>query len=275
MALDQEKLLAEIAALLHADWQDCLKLLLFESIPSTNQALWEAIAQGQTPPIAAIAVQQTAGRGQWGRSWQSERGGLYLSLALDLNLTAQAATQVTLWSAWGIVHLLRQYDISVGLKWPNDLVLESRKLGGIKCETKISQNHLSQVVIGVGINWENPVPDMGIQLSQYLTSPSFSTPSINYLEQLAAIVLQGLYIGFQRYAQAGITSIVQGYLDYFVNLNQSILLDGSLGKIIGITDQGELRVKLQSPGASTEITVPPGMIHLGYEQANSTFPRLY
>lgn len=265
MALDQEKLLAEIAALLNADWQDCLKLLLFESIPSTNQALWEAIAQGQTPPIAAIAVQQTAGRGQWGRSWQSERGGLYLSLALDLNLTAQAATQVTLWSAWGIAHLLRQYDIPVGLKWPNDLVLESRKLGGIKCETKISQNHLSQVVIGVGINWENPVPDMGIQLSQYLTSLSFSTPSINYLEQLAAIVLQGLYIGFQRYAQAGITSIVQGYLDYFVNLNQSILLDGSLGKIIGITDQGELRVKLQSPGASTEITVPPGMIRLGYE----------
>jgi BirA family biotin operon repressor/biotin-[acetyl-CoA-carboxylase] ligase len=106
---------------------------------------------------------------------------------------------------------------------------------------------------------------MGIQLSQYLTSLSFSTPSINYLEQLAAIVLQGLYLGFQRYSQEGITSIVQGYLDYFVNLNQSILLDGSLGKIIGITDQGELRVKLQSPGASTEITVPPGMIRLGYE----------
>jgi BirA family biotin operon repressor/biotin-[acetyl-CoA-carboxylase] ligase len=269
MALDQEKLLAEIAALLNADWQDCLKLLLFESIPSTNQALWEAITQGQTPPIAAIAVQQTAGRGQWGRSWQSERGGLYLSLALDLNLTAQAATQVTLWSAWGIAHLLRQYDIPVGLKWPNDLVLEGRKLGGIKCETKISQNHLSQVVIGVGINWENPVPDMGIQLSQYLTSLSFSTPSINYLEQLAAIVLQGLYIGFQRYAQAGITSIVQGYLDYFVNLNQSIVLDGSPGKIIGITDQGELRVKLQAPGASTEITVPPGMIRLGYQKPES------
>jgi BirA family biotin operon repressor/biotin-[acetyl-CoA-carboxylase] ligase len=273
MALDQEKLLAEIAALLHADWQDCL-LLLFESIPSTNQALWEAIAQGQTPPIAAIAVQQTAGRGQWGRSWQSERGGLYLSLALDLNLTVQAATQVTLWSAWGIADLLRQYDIPVGLKWPNDLVLEGRKLGGIKCETKISQNHLSQVVIGVGINWENPVPDTGIQLSQYLssptsptspTSPSSPTSSISHLEQLAAIVLQGLYLGFQRYSQEGITSIVKGYLDYFVNLNQSIVLDGSPGKIIGITDQGELRVKLQAPGASTEITVPPGMIRLGYE----------
>jgi len=265
MALDREKLLTEIAALLNADWQDCLLLLLFESIPSTNQALWEAIAQGQTPPIAVIAVQQTAGRGQWGRSWQSERGGLYLSLVLDLNLTAQAATQVPLWSAWGIAHLLRQYDIPVGLKWPNDLVLEGRKLGGIKCETKISQNHLSQVVIGVGINWENPVPDTGIQLSQYLSSPTSPTSSISHLEQLAAIVLQGLYIGFQRYAQAGITSIVQGYLDYFVNLNQSILLDGSLGKIIGITDQGELRVKLQSPGASTEITVPPGMIRLGHE----------
>ncbi|MEB3191190.1 MAG: biotin--[acetyl-CoA-carboxylase] ligase [Snowella sp.] len=275
MALDREKLLAEIAALLNADWQDCLKLLLFESIPSTNQALWEAITQGQTLPIAAISVQQTAGRGQWGRSWQSERGGLYLSLALDLNLTAQAATQVTLWSAWGIAHLLRQYNIPVGLKWPNDLVLEGRKLGGIKCETKMSQNHLSQVVIGVGINWENPVPDTGIQLGPYLSSLSSPSPSISHLEQLAAIVLQGLYLGFQRYAQVGITSIVQGYLDYFVNLNQSIVLDGSPGKIIGITDQGELRVKLQSPGASTEITVQPGMIRLGYEQANSTFPRLY
>jgi BirA family biotin operon repressor/biotin-[acetyl-CoA-carboxylase] ligase len=261
-SLDRGKLRAEIAQLLDADWQTSLKLLLFESIPSTNQALWDALAQGQTPPIAAIAAQQTAGRGQWGRNWQSEIGGLYLSLLFDLNPLVQETTQVTLWSAWGIAHLLRQYGIPVGLKWPNDLVLEGRKLGGIKCETKISQNPLLPVVIGVGINWENSVPDTGIQLQKYLAASP--CPSITTLEQLAAIVLQGLWIGLNRYSQGGIQAILAGYLDYFINLNQSILLDGLPGIIIGITEQGELRVKLQAPGASTEITVTSGMIRLGY-----------
>ena len=240
-----------------------LPLLQFEQIPSTNQILWEQLAQGQSPPIAAIAVQQTAGRGQWGRSWQSEKGGLYLSLALAVDLTLESSHHLTLWSAWGIAERLRQLEIPVGLKWPNDLVLNKQKLGGIKCETKVLHQQIQQVVIGVGLNWENAVPAKGIALKSFLVSQS--STAITSLEQLAIITLQGLQLGYTRYQQNGIESILAGYLQYFINLDQSIAIAGTAGIITGITFQGELKVKLRSLNAQSEMILPLGAIQLGYD----------
>jgi BirA family biotin operon repressor/biotin-[acetyl-CoA-carboxylase] ligase len=251
-----------LTGLFGLDESTTLPILRFEQIPSTNQILWEQLEQGQTPPIAAIAIQQTAGRGQWGRHWQSEKGGLYLSLALAVDLTIESSPHLTLWSAWGIAERLRQLEIPVGLKWPNDLVLNQQKLGGIKCETKILHQQIQQAVIGVGLNWENPVPAQGITLKSFLASQS--SRAIESLEQLVIITLQGLQLGYTRYQQSGIDSILQGYLPYFINLHQSIAIAGSSGVVTGITAQGELKVKLRSLNAQSEMILPLGAIQLGY-----------
>ena len=244
-----------------------MSLHVFETLPSTNQTLWELFNQGATAGTVVIAAQQTAGRGQWGRHWQSGLGGLYLSVAFTPNLQASHSAQLTLCSAWGIATALRGYDIPIFLKWPNDLLLKGRKLGGILTETRVQQGQITKAVIGVGINWSNCVPETGITLQSFCKEQL--SLSVTSLEMLAAIVLQGLNFGYQRWSEQGIENLLSSYLELLDGLGRHITVDGNPGMITGVTPTGDLRVCLNS-GNSTkpapEISLKPGTISFGYCQ---------
>jgi len=236
-------------------WQKSeLNWQIFEKIPSTNQKLWEMIGEGEKTPIIAIAIQQTAGKGQRGRVWQSQPGGLYLSLGLTTNLPATNAPHLTLLSAWGIANSLRENNIPVLIKWPNDIILNRKKLGGILSETRVQFEQITQTVIGVGINWKNSVPETGINLQSF--------PEINSLEKLAAITIKGLLSGYEYYLSTGIENLLKSYQQLLDK--PIILVNGSPGIVTGITSTGELQVRLHSLGATTEINLPPGAIRIGY-----------
>jgi BirA family biotin operon repressor/biotin-[acetyl-CoA-carboxylase] ligase len=259
MGLDRQKLAAELLKFSDNQTLQQLSLYLYEIIPSTNQILWELLDdRNLKPPLAAIAAEQTAGRGQWGRQWQSQRGGLYLSVAINLNIPASDASHLTLFSAWGIAEALRRHDLPVFLKWPNDLILKGRKLGGIKSETRIQQGTVAQAVIGVGINWKNPVPEVGINLQSF--------PAIHSLEQLAAIAIYGIFFGYQHYLSNGVEILLPSYLNLLQSIGREVTVNGSPGVVVGVNSKGELRVRLHSPGATTEIHLPSGTISLGYDE---------
>jgi BirA family transcriptional regulator, biotin operon repressor / biotin---[acetyl-CoA-carboxylase] ligase len=222
---------------------------VFDTLPSTNQTLWELLNQGATSGTVVIAAQQTAGRGQWGRQWQSTLGGLYLSLALTPNLDALDSAQLILCSAWGIAIALRTYNIPVFLKWPNDLLLLGRKLGGILAETRVHQGQITKAVVGVGINWSNGVPESGINLQSFYEEQL--NPAVISLEMLAAIVIQGLNLGYQRWSEKGITALLPSYLKLLDSLGRHVIVDGTPGIVTGVTPTGELRVRLGSTDAET------------------------
>lgn len=256
-------------------------LYVFSNLPSTNQTVWELLEQGLPIATTVIALAQTAGRGQWGRQWTSAPGGLYLSMALAPNVPAEYAAQLTLCTAWGIATALREVPprlsgvtdpIAIGLKWLNDLVLNGRKLGGILTETRLQQGRITKAVVGVGINWTNPVPDTGINLQSVLASAP--TPLIESLELLAAIVTYGLLSGYERWQQQGIEAILPEYFALLAHRNRPIVINGQSGKIVGVTATGELRVQLRAaatadlPATQTsgdsEILLKPSTISLGY-----------
>src|SRR5207237_8433934 len=151
--------------------------------------------QGAKTGSVVIATEQTAGRGQWGRQWVSPSGGLYLSVAYAPKLEATNSYQLTLATAWGIAAQLQKCGVSVGIKWPNDLVLNGRKLGGILTETKVQKGQITQAVIGVGINWCNLVPETGINLELWQSSQN-SRP-IPSLEMITSTVLLGIESGLE------------------------------------------------------------------------------
>jgi BirA family transcriptional regulator, biotin operon repressor / biotin---[acetyl-CoA-carboxylase] ligase len=260
MVLNKQKLETELCKFENKTLQK-LSIYLYETIPSTNQILWELRDRNINPPIVAIADRQTAGRGQRGKQWQSHLGGLYLSVAIDPNLPASNAPHLTLLSAWGIADALRRHDIPVKIKWLNDLIIEGRKLGGIKCETHIQQEIITQAVIGVGLNWINPVPEMGINLEAFVDK-------ITTLERLAAIAIYGIFLGYERYLTKGIEDLLSSYLT-LLDLERKIMVNGTPAAIVGVNSQGDLRVRLHSPGATTEINLPSGTISLGYEKSVS------
>ncbi len=210
-------------------------LYVFNILASTNSTLWDLLDQGAAPGTTVIAIQQEAGRGQWGRQWQSPPGGLYLSLAIasasvnqdndrslasTLKLRAEQSGQLTLCSAWGIAVALRNYAIPIRLKWPNDLLLQGRKLGGILTETRVSHGQITAAVVGVGINWSNPVPEAGISLQGLGPLP------IQSLEMLAAVTLAGLEAGYQCWQASGIESLLPDYLKLLTHTSPQVQVEG-------------------------------------------------
>ncbi len=239
-----------------------IHLFIFDCLTSTNTKLWELIDNGSKLPIGAIAQEQTAGKGQWGHNWVSTKGGLYLSVALNLDLEIANYPHLVMATAWGIATILRYHNLPVTIKWSNDLILNQRKLGGIKIETRNNKNKISKAVVGVGINWRNAVPAPGINLKSYYQSKSIK--GISSLEELTAITAYGILLGSEYYSSVGIESILEQYLAILDSLGQQVNLNGSPGEVVGVTTAGKLRVKLRSPGASTEIILSPGQISLGY-----------
>ncbi len=253
MKLDPRKINAHLTS--------SYSLHIFDTVTSTNEVIWQLLAEGNRFPVVAIASQQTAGRGQWGRNWVSRPGGLYLSIGLNVNLEAQNAPHLTLFSAWGIAQNLRRYGLPVQLKWPNDLILEKRKLGGIKSETRIHNQMITHSVIGVGINWDNQVPEPGITIKSYA-----NPHDIDSLETLSAITINGIFEGYDDYLREGVDNLVRNYVEILDSVGRKVIIEGMTGTIVGVSTQGELKVSLQSPGAKTTITLPPGTLSLGYPQ---------
>ena len=155
----------------------------YEVLDSTNTKLWELIKQGAKPGTAVIADQQQAGRGQWGRTWESAEGGLYLSVAIAPRIPVQQTAQITVATIWGLATLLLQHHVPVWLKWPNDILVWGQKLGGILTETNIQGDHLQTAVIGIGINWINAVPPQAITLQTILQNQPHSP--ITSIEKVA------------------------------------------------------------------------------------------
>ncbi len=161
------------------------QIIRYEEIESTNSEAWRLIDRlnsvevqngshphGSDCHTVIIAKRQTKGRGQRGHSWQSDLGGLFMSVILQPNVAAVNAHQITLWSAWGIAKALSETGANVKLKWLNDLLIDRRKLGGILTETRIEGDKILYAVVGIGINWTNDVPEGAIALGELPTTLS-------------------------------------------------------------------------------------------------------
>lgn len=244
-------------------------LHLFETVSSTNQTLWDLLNQGAEPGCVVIATQQTAGRGQWGRQWISPVGGLYVSVAIAPKLNATNSYQLTLATAWGIAKQLRNSKVTVGIKWPNDLVLCNRKLGGILTETKMQQGQITQAVVGVGINWANPVPETGINLEMWQANKH--PKPISSLEMLTSKVLLGIESGMLCLFQEGVNILLSRYIELLTNMGEQVYVNNCSGTVVGVTHNGELRVRMEKSESKLvtipEINLQPGTISLGYAKS--------
>lgn len=135
----------------------------FESIASTNTALLDAARGGAPEGLVFVADHQTAGRGRLDRRWQAPPGSsLLVSVLLRPSIAPSQAHRVT-----AIVGLAasdacaKVAGVDPKLKWPNDLVVDDRKLGGILAEAVVEAGGLTAVVVGMGlnVNWPAPLPD--------------------------------------------------------------------------------------------------------------------
>jgi BirA family transcriptional regulator, biotin operon repressor / biotin---[acetyl-CoA-carboxylase] ligase len=161
-------------------WEQVYPLLpeftveVLPELDSTNSELMRRARSGQHSPTLLVAERQTAGRGRMGRVWQSQPGD---SLTFSLSLPMSPADWSGLSLAVGL-SLAESLHPDIGLKWPNDLWFQDRKLGGILVEAA-SMGGRSQVVVGVGLNIRprpadglNTLPAALTELRPDMTAPT-------------------------------------------------------------------------------------------------------
>jgi len=126
---------------------------VFSSLTSTNDYLAQKEFAGKNEIAICIAEEQTQGRGRLGHSWWSPSGvNLYMSILWPLKQWSKQYEILSLWLLIAIAELLIQLGfVRVQLKWPNDICIENRKLGGMLIERKACQSS-HNLIIGVGIN---------------------------------------------------------------------------------------------------------------------------
>jgi BirA family biotin operon repressor/biotin-[acetyl-CoA-carboxylase] ligase len=249
-----------------------LDIRLYETLASTNEEAWRLVEQGCGAGTVVIAREQSAGRGQWGRQWQSAAGGLYMSLILEPEWPIAEVHLLTLTSAWGIATSLNNLGLDLQVKWPNDLVSQGRKVGGILTESRLggasrtlsspSASSIPYVIVGVGLNWDNPLPETAISLRQLL--PDQSVSPVKDLETLAAIALRGILQGYYYYRQQGSASFIQAYQQKLLHLGKIIPVDGHTAVVQGVTPLGELAIEMNQHGQKSIQSLKPGEISLGY-----------
>jgi len=122
-------------------------------VASTNEEAKARGKAGAAEGLVIVAESQSAGKGRLGRTWSSPPGGLYLSLLLRPRLTTKELLRMTVYSCVPVAQAIEEVtDLQVQVKWPNDLELNGKKLGGILVEGVSKLNRLDFVVLGIGIN---------------------------------------------------------------------------------------------------------------------------
>ena len=119
-------------------------------------------------PRAVLADHQTRGQGQRGRRWEAARGGVWISAALPWDSCNGYADMLGLIVAYSLCERLEQAGLPVRIKWPNDLLIDSRKLAGLLPRLVFRGGRLRMVRIGIGMNVANPVPVGAIALRELL-----------------------------------------------------------------------------------------------------------
>ena len=129
-----------------------------DRVESTQDAAHELAANGAPHGAAVAAAEQTHGRGSRGRGWLSPRGGLWLSVVCR-PVSASAPQVLSIRAALAVATAVsRGGTAPIGIKWPNDLILDNRKVGGVLSEARWVGDSLAWIVVGVGLNVQNPIP---------------------------------------------------------------------------------------------------------------------
>ncbi len=132
----------------------------FGEVGSTQDEATRMAIDGATEGTVIVAREQTAGRGRFERRWESPEGGLYMSLIL--RPTAEVAKLLSLAGALAVLDgIADETRLSPVIRWPNDIVLDGKKVGGVIAQANFSGESLSFAVVGIGVNCNFPANSLG------------------------------------------------------------------------------------------------------------------
>jgi BirA family biotin operon repressor/biotin-[acetyl-CoA-carboxylase] ligase len=239
-------------------------LEIVERVPTTMARAAELAAGGAPAGAIVVAEEQTEGRGRLGRSWVAPPGtGLLVSLLLRPPLRAADLWQVTslagvaLVDAIGDVAKDRPVQPRIGLKWPNDLLLDGRKAAGLLAEAGTVGGRLAWVALGMGVNVSQSREDFPPEVADRSTSVALATGAPVDRAELLGAWGRRFEEGYRRLLAGEGPALLAAYRDRLETLGQQVRADRLAGEpVVGtaveLTDGGRL-VILTASGARVEV----------------------
>ncbi len=222
----------------------------FEEVASTNDLAKELAAQEAPEGTLVVAEAQSRGRGRLGRQWESPAGaGLYVSLILRPVLPPTEMPQITLTTAVAVARALKRVaGVAPGIKWPNDLLLGGRKLGGILTEMETESEQIRHLVVGLGLNVNNQAfPE---EIAAIATSLALATGRRHSRVRLLQAWLEEFEELYGRFLAREFAGILDEWRSFAVTLGREVTVrQGPLvihGQALEVAPDGALLVETAS-----------------------------
>lgn len=240
----------EWAGQLSTHWAGRQVIYLAETDSTNNQAKRLA-EEGTVHGTLVVAEQQSAGKGRRGRSWSSPPGtGIFMSLVLKPELKPECASMVTLVAALSVSRALEEVTgLKPMIKWPNDLVLNKKKVTGILTEMSAEPGKIQYIVVGIGINVN--MTEFPAELKDMATSLRLEAGRQISREELTAAFLKCFEEDFEQYEKTSdLSLLLEEYNKRLINRGNEVrILDPAgeySGKALGINEKGGLMVEREN-----------------------------
>ncbi|MEW8966207.1 biotin--[acetyl-CoA-carboxylase] ligase [Exiguobacterium alkaliphilum] len=233
----------------------------YNQVDTTQRIAHELAQRGAMEGTIVISEEQTAGRGQLGRNWYNpSRVNIAASIILRPELPIRDASKLTLMAASAFARSLQREGIDATIKWPNDLLLNGKKIGGILTEMQTEGDRIQAVILGFGFNVNgNTIPE---ELLHRATSLKRETGVIHRRSELLARLLEDLESEYELFLETGFRPIQEHWLQNAAYLNETISLKTAgktkTGVMRGISPEGALLLETEAgvePIYSAEIAV--------------------
>jgi BirA family biotin operon repressor/biotin-[acetyl-CoA-carboxylase] ligase len=224
--------------------------LVLEEVDSTNDECARQLAAGRAAPFAVFARRQTRGRGRFGRVWHSEaNGNLYSSFAFRPQIAPERMQTFTLWMGVTICELVSRFvAVEPGIKWPNDIVFDGRKAGGMLTEARVDADQIRDLVFGLGLNVNSPPSDWPSELARRAVSLSELAGAEIDLNRLTAALIGRVLLAYERFIEGDhVDTFAELWNKYDVLRGRDVALaEGGRkrrGRVLGVDDVGSLLIR--------------------------------
>lgn len=225
----------------------------FGKLSSTNDVLKKMSSEPEFTCV--VADEQSAGRGRRDRQWHSSPGdGLYLSVLL----LPEATKKISLLSLTAAVSvaetLIERNVVGVDIKWPNDVLVNGRKLSGILIESVSAGTNAPRIVAGIGVNLNHD--SFPAELSATATSLKVETGCAVSVDEFRDQLLQRLFVWYGRWKRGEGQMILDRWqqLSSYARgqqVNVALETENISGETVGLTEDGALKLRLDDGGLRT------------------------
>lgn len=226
-------------------------IIFSREVDSTNERAKKLATYEAQEGTVVIAETQTRGRGRLDREWVSPAGGLWFSIVLRPKLYPTEAIKLTFVAGLAVAEVLNEmFDLKVETKWPNDVLVNGRKICGILTEMNTTGQTVNFVVVGIGVNADFNVEEVfSEQMRKVATSLEDELGRKVELEELLRSLLEKLETLYGLFRKEGFSAILEKWKNYAYFLGHKVEVVSPTGKLRGsaldIDNEGALLLEFE------------------------------